>query len=93
MLPTGVSLGYHGGKEKNQHRSLHSIKACSQGLYPTLQLLIRSKEACPIMGSKDLIAEDYFFFLPGVSSTFVRSLKVKSEILPAKVLANKKDQI
>jgi hypothetical protein len=83
-----------GAKKKNQHRSLHSIKACGQGLYPTLQLLIRSKEAFPIMGNKDLIAEDYFFFfpffLPGLSSTFVRSLKFKSEILPAKVLANKK---
>jgi hypothetical protein len=86
------------GEKKNQHRSLHSIKACSQGLYPTLQLLIQSKEAFPIIRNKDLIAEDYFFFFFLLFAwgifTFVRSLKFKSEILPAKVLAcQQKDQI
>jgi hypothetical protein len=70
-----VSLGYHGG-EKKSTQVFTLNKACGQGLYPTLQLLIGSKEAFPIMGNKDLIAEDYFFFFPFFCLGYLHFCKV-----------------
>ncbi len=85
-----VSLGYHGEK-KNQDTVFTLNKACSQGRYPTLQLLTRSKEAFQIIGKRDLIAEDcFFFFLLGYLLHFCKVPQIESEILQAKVLANKK---
>jgi hypothetical protein len=57
-------LGIMGKKKSTQVFTLK--KACGQGLYPTLQLLTQSKEAFQIIGNRDLIAEDcFFFFSPG----------------------------
>jgi hypothetical protein len=66
---------------KNKSTQVFTLnKACSQGLYPTLQLLTRGKEAFQKCGNMDLITQDYFFFFFFFCQGIITFVKVSQNL-------------